>query len=53
MQSQYSMAFRELESNGVLDIYQKLNIAFVAYSPLDRGFLTRLRISERFSTSWP
>lgn len=39
MQSQYSMAFRELESNGIMDTCEKLGIAIVAYSPLDRGFL--------------
>ncbi|WP_334081360.1 aldo/keto reductase, partial [Helicobacter typhlonius] len=39
MQSQYSMAFRELEQNGIMDTCQKLGITIVAYSPLDRGFL--------------
>lgn len=39
MQSQYSMAFRELEQNGIMDTCEKLGIAIVAYSPLDRGFL--------------
>lgn len=39
MQSQYSMAFRELESNGIMETCQKLGITIVAYSPLDRGFL--------------
>lgn len=39
MQSQYSMAFRELESNGIMDICEKLGISIIAYSPLDRGFL--------------
>lgn len=39
MQSQYSMAFRELESNGIMDACEKLGITIVAYSPLDRGFL--------------
>ncbi|RDU64959.1 aldo/keto reductase [Helicobacter didelphidarum] len=40
MQSQYSMAFRELESNGIMKTCEKQGIALVAYSPLDRGFLT-------------
>lgn len=40
MQSQYSMAFRELESNGIMDTCEKLGITIVAYSPLDRGFLS-------------
>lgn len=39
MQSQYSMAFRDLEKNGIMDTCQKLGITIVAYSPLDRGFL--------------
>lgn len=39
VQSQYSMIFREPEQNGVLDICSSLGIGFVAYSPLDRGFL--------------
>lgn len=40
VQSQYSMAFREPETNNVFDVCQNLGIGFVAYSPLDRGFLT-------------
>ncbi|TLD80910.1 aldo/keto reductase [Helicobacter sp. MIT 05-5293] len=39
MQSQYSMAFRELENNGIMDTCEKLGITIIAYSPLDRGFL--------------
>lgn len=39
MQSQYSMAFRDLEKNGIMNLCEKLGIAIVAYSPLDRGFL--------------
>lgn len=39
MQSQYSMAFRDLEKNGIMDTCEKLGITIVAYSPLDRGFL--------------
>lgn len=34
------MSFREVESNGVLKTCKNLGIGFVAYSPLDRGFLT-------------
>lgn len=34
------MAFREPETNNVFDVCQNLGIGFVAYSPLDRGFLT-------------
>lgn len=39
MQSQYSIAFRELETNGIMDTCEKLGISIIAYSPLDRGFL--------------
>lgn len=40
MQSQYSMAFRELDSNGIMATCERLGVTLVAYSPLDRGFLT-------------
>lgn len=40
VQSQYSISFREHESDGVIPTCQKLGIGFVAYSPLDRGLLT-------------
>ncbi|MDO7895977.1 aldo/keto reductase [Pseudomonas citrulli] len=40
VQSEYSLWSREPERNGVLQICQRLGIAFVAYSPLGRGFLT-------------
>lgn len=60
MQSQYSMAFRELESNGIMDTCEKLGIAIVAYSPLDRGFLggdftkdTKLHPTLDFRASMP
>ncbi|BFI94625.1 MAG: aldo/keto reductase [Rhodanobacter sp.] len=40
LQSEYSLWTRDPESNGVLDACRRLGIAFVAYSPLGRGFLT-------------
>jgi aryl-alcohol dehydrogenase-like predicted oxidoreductase len=40
VQSEYSLWSREPEHNGVLDTCRRLGIAFVAYSPLGRGFLT-------------
>lgn len=40
VQSEYSLWSRDPESNGVLDACRELGIAFVAYSPLGRGFLT-------------
>jgi aryl-alcohol dehydrogenase-like predicted oxidoreductase len=39
LQSEYSLWTRDPE-NGVLDACQRLNVAFVPYSPLGRGFLT-------------
>ncbi|MBT2339597.1 MULTISPECIES: aldo/keto reductase [Pseudomonas] len=40
VQSEYSLWSREPERNGVLATCRRLGIAFVAYSPLGRGFLT-------------
>ncbi|OOG49929.1 aldo/keto reductase [Rhodanobacter sp. C06] len=40
LQSEYSLWTRDPEDNGVLDACRRLGIAFVAYSPLGRGFLT-------------
>ncbi|RDU52359.1 aldo/keto reductase [Helicobacter sp. MIT 00-7814] len=40
LQSHYAMSFREVESNEILKTCENLGIAFVAYSPLDRGLLT-------------
>jgi aryl-alcohol dehydrogenase-like predicted oxidoreductase len=40
VQTEYSLWTRDPESNGVLDACRELGIAFVAYSPLGRGFLT-------------
>jgi len=40
IQSEYSLWTRDVENNGVLATCRELNIAFVAYSPLGRGFLT-------------
>lgn len=40
VQSEYSLWSREPEHNGVLETCRRLGIAFVAYSPLGRGFLT-------------
>ena len=39
LQSEYSLWTREMEDS-VLPLCRKLNIGFVAYSPLGRGFLT-------------
>jgi len=40
LQSEYSMWTRDVEENGVLETCRELGIAFVAYSPLGRGFLS-------------
>jgi aryl-alcohol dehydrogenase-like predicted oxidoreductase len=40
LQSEYSLWFREPETNGVLAACRELGITFVPYSPLGRGFLT-------------
>ena len=40
LQSEYSLWTRDVEENGVLAACRELNIGFVAYSPLGRGFLS-------------
>lgn len=40
IQSHYSMMTRISESDGVFDICEKLGIGFVAYSPIERGFIS-------------
>lgn len=40
VQSEYSLWSREPEINGVFETINELNIGFVPYSPLGRGFLT-------------
>lgn len=50
VQSEYSLWSREPEHNEVLDTCRRLGIAFVAYSPLGRGFLTgELKTPEDFA----
>ena len=50
VQSEYSLWSREPEHNGVLATCRRLGIAFVAYSPLGRGFLTgELKSPEDFA----
>lgn len=39
IQSEYHLMFREVETNGVLDVCRELGIGFVPYSPINRGFL--------------
>jgi aryl-alcohol dehydrogenase-like predicted oxidoreductase len=40
VQSEYSLWSRDPEQDGVLAACERLNIGFLAYSPLGRGFLT-------------
>ena len=40
VQSEYSLWTRDPEGDGVLEACRELNIGFLAYSPLGRGFLT-------------
>ena len=39
-QVHYSLLHRNPEANGVLDACRKLNVALIAYSPLEQGLLT-------------
>ena len=40
IQSEYSLWWREPETNGVLAVCEELGIGFVPFSPLGKGFLT-------------
>lgn len=40
VQTEYSLWTRNPELNGVLDVCRELNIAFIPYSPIGRGFLS-------------
>jgi aryl-alcohol dehydrogenase-like predicted oxidoreductase len=40
LQTEYSLWTRDVESDGVLATARELGVAFIAYSPLGRGFLT-------------
>lgn len=40
LQTEYSLWTRDVENEGILEACRDLGIAFVAYSPLGRGFLT-------------
>ncbi len=40
LQTEYSLWTRHVEAEGILDACRELGIAFVAYAPLGRGFLT-------------
>jgi aryl-alcohol dehydrogenase-like predicted oxidoreductase len=40
LQNEYSLWWRAVETNGILDTCDELGIGFVPYSPLGKGFLT-------------
>ena len=40
VQNEYSLWWRAVETNGILDACDELGIGFVPYSPLGKGFLT-------------
>jgi len=40
IQNEYSLWWRAVETNGILDACDELGIGFVPYSPLGKGFLT-------------
>jgi aryl-alcohol dehydrogenase-like predicted oxidoreductase len=40
IQNEYSLWFRDIETNGILAACEELGIGLVPYSPLGRGFLT-------------
>ena len=39
-QVRYSLAYRRIEKNGILDVARELGITVIAYSPLGQGILT-------------
>ncbi len=50
-QVHYSLLYRKPEANGVLDACRELNVALIAYSPLEQGLLTgKFRISNPDAT---
>jgi len=52
VQSEYSLWFREPETNGVLATCDELGISFVPFSPLGKGFLTgKIDESTTFDSS--
>jgi aryl-alcohol dehydrogenase-like predicted oxidoreductase len=54
LQSEYSLWSREPETNGVLAACRELEITFVPYSPLGRGFLTGAiqKLEDLDPTDW-
>ena len=51
-QVHYSLLHRKPEANGVLDACRELNVALIAYSPLEQGLLTgKFRVSNPDATT--
>lgn len=49
VESEYSMIFRAPEENGLLDLLEELNIGFVPFAPLGKGFLTgTINVNQTF-----
>ena len=52
VQSEYSLWWREPETNGVFATCEELGIGFVSFSPLGKGFLTgKIDANTQFGTS--
>jgi aryl-alcohol dehydrogenase-like predicted oxidoreductase len=55
-QVHYSLLYRKPEKNGVLDVCRELNVALIAYSPLEQGLLTgkyRIIAGQSISVTGP
>ncbi|HEX9132006.1 MAG TPA: aldo/keto reductase [Ktedonobacteraceae bacterium] len=55
-QVHYSLLYRKPEKNGVLDTCRELNVALIAYSPLEQGLLTgkyRIVAGQAISVTGP
>ena len=55
-QVHYSLLYRKPEKNGVLDACRELNVALIAYSPLEQGLLTgkyRIVAGQAISVTGP
>jgi aryl-alcohol dehydrogenase-like predicted oxidoreductase len=55
-QVHYNLVYRKPEKNGVLDACRELNVALIAYSPLEQGLLTgkyRRVVGQAISVSGP
>lgn len=51
VQNEYSLWWRAVKTNGILDACDELDIGFVPYSPLGKGFLTGAMTKDSLPTS--